>query len=424
MSATSAAPVEHLYRFENPAKISSGTRALEHLPMELGAYDAVRPMVITGRRPGFRGRVRRLLQAFKDSQMSLVIYDRLEEDAGIEDLKTLALHFRQAGCDALLVLGQGELMHQAKALRTLTQIEAEDSEEIKGLPDPNLLGSPSLPPLFWLATGPGAGDEMGGGLDFGGKYLEHASLRPQLVCVDTRLLDPGDPDEILNGALIALVNAVEVCLDNGGNPFATAYAEAAIKLMVATLTPEGLEEKRARILMALTNAAVWAGSARDMQPPGLAHRLGKALADTLPLGSGICMGLCLPAVVDKALQGQPRLSAELLHVLGDEELYSLTIPELRQPKCVNLLREGWHALHQNWPGDIPADLQATGIPRERLTAIAGSAQPHAPQTALSCLESGWTLVPPLQLKALPPEAAADTDTHVDRGVQDAPAELL
>jgi alcohol dehydrogenase len=421
MSATSA--MEHLHRFQNPAKICSGTSALEHLPVELGTFDAVRPLVITNRRPGFRGRLRRLLKAFRDSQMTYVVYDRLPETAGLSDLKALAGHFREAGCDALLAVGQGGLMHQAKALRTLAQIDVEDADAVNSLPDPNLLGSPSLAPLFWLPTGPGEGDELGGTLDFGGSTLVHPSLRPQLVCVDTRLLSPGDHDEILNGVLIALVNAVEVCLDSGDNPFAAVYAEAAIKMIVETLTPEGLEEKKAAILMALTNAAVWAGCARDMQPPGLAHRLGRVLAETMPHGAGICMGLCLPAVVNQALERRPRLSAELLHVLGDEALYSSTVPELRQPKCVNLLREGWHALHQTWPDEIPADLQTAGIPREQLAAVARAANPQEPRVAQTCLDNSWTLVPTLQLQALPPESTA-ADTHADRGVQDAPAELL
>ena len=433
MPATSAS--EQLYRFQNPAKVTSGTGALEHLPVELGAYDAVRPLVITLRQPGFRGRLRRLLRAFRDSRMSLVVYDRLKEDADLDDLKTLAGYYRETGCDALVALGQGGLMHLAKALRTLTQIDAEDVEEIRDLPDPNLLGSPTLAPLFWLPTGPGTGDEMGGTLELGGNSLEHPSLRPQLACVDTRLLDPGDHGRILNGALTALVNAVEVCLDHGENPFATVYAEAAIKLIAETLTPEGLEAKPATILMALTNAAVWAGCAREMQPPGLAHRLGRALAERVPHGAGVCMGLCLPAVVDKALQGRPRLSAELLHVLGGEELYSLTVAELRKPKCVNLLREGWHALHQAWPDEVPAGLRETGIARDQLAAVARAADPRHHNTARTCLEGSWDPVPPLELQALPADSGAgahglgtdtetDTDTHDDGGAQDAPAELL
>jgi alcohol dehydrogenase class IV len=257
-----------------------------------------------------------------------------------------------------------------------------------------------------------------------------------LACIDQRLLDPGDPEAVLEGVLVALVNAVEVCLDRGDNPFATAYAEAAIRTLAKTLTPEGLEQSRAAILRALTNAAVWSACARDMAPPGLAHRLGRAIAAAVPHPAAVCMAICLPAVVARALEREPRLGAELLHLVGDPELYSLTRPELRPSKCVNLLREGWHTLCRNWSAELPADLVSTGLGREALTAIAETANPAAPQAAVAVMEQSWTVIAPQRLQALTSEAAtpepkappADNaggiDHKPDGGSQDAPAELL
>jgi alcohol dehydrogenase len=459
MSPTTSS--EHLHRFVNPVKILSGRNALEHLPVELGSHDAVRPMVVVHKSKGLRRRLRRLLSALQDSGMTLVVYDRLTPEAGLEGIKTLSENFHDAGCDALLAMGYGRLLHQVKALRLFAQHDAlteslegasdkaspgeaspgeassakdTTAQSAAGLPDPDPPDPSARIPLFWLPTGPGAGDELGGQMAMDGQDLTHPGLRPQVVCIDKRLLDRDrhKRDGLLDRVLLALVNAVEVCLGSGDNPFAVAYAEAAIKTIVESLTPEGLEASRADILLALTNAAAWSDCARNMQAPGLAHRLGRALAAKVDLDAGLLMTLCLPAVVERALVGATRLSAELLHLLGGAELYSLTEAHLRRPKCVNLLREGWRTLCENWPGDLPGDLQATGLAREALPELARTADPADPRTALTLLEQSWTMVPPVQLQALPKSPAAPADSqntlsqerHADGGAQDAPAELL
>jgi alcohol dehydrogenase len=455
---------DHLHLFCNPVKILSGRNALEHLPVELGSHDAVRPMVVVHKSKGLRRRLRRLLSAFRDSGMTLVVYDHLAPEADLEGIKPLAALFHDAGCDALLAMGYGRLLHQVKALRLFAQHHAlsetpvggsgeassdeASSEETSsangtttqgaaGLPDPDPPDASARIPLFWLPTGPGAGDELGGHMAMEGQPLTHPGLRPQVACIDKRLLDPSDWDHdkrdgLLDRVLLALVNAVEVCLESGDNPFAVAYAEAVIKTLAESLTPEGLEASRADILLTLTNAAVWSDCARNMQAPGLAHRLGRVLATKVDLGAGLLMALCLPAVVDGALVGATRLSAELLHLLGGAELYSLTEAHLQRPKCVNLLSEGWRTLCENWPGDLPGDLQATGLVREALPEMAGAADQADPHTALKVLEQSWTMVPAVQLQALPksPEAPAHSQNtlsqkrHADGGAQDAPAELL
>jgi alcohol dehydrogenase class IV len=448
-STTISATEAQLYSFHNPTKIISGKKALEHLVLELEGHDAFRPMVVTHKAPGARGRLRRLLKAFRDSGMTLVVYDRLAVDAGPAALQALAGHFRTAGCDALLALGTGQLVVQAKLLRRLCQgspdAAAQDAaghgdaaHGDEGLPD-SWADVPDLPeiPLFWLPTGPGDGDELGGEIELAGRRLRHVGLRPQLVCIDRRLLDPGDPEVLLDGVLVALVNAVEVCLNSGANPFAAAYAETAIRTLKDTLTPEGMAQSRAAIRLALTNIAVWAACARDMTPSGLAHRLGRAIAAAVPQPAGVCMALCLPAVVTQRLEREPRLCAELLHLLGDAELYSLTRPELRRSKCINLLREGWHALCDSWPTELPADLASTGLARTQMADIAATANPEDPRAALAVLKLNWSLIAPLQLLALAPEPAnapkqdADTDkdaagipTPPDQGGQDGPTELL
>jgi alcohol dehydrogenase len=456
--------IENTHRFCNPVKIISGIRALEHLPVELASFDAIRPMVVAPQKQGLGSRLRRLLKAFRDSGMTLVVYDRLPVEADLEQIRSVAGYFQEAGCDALLVLGEGRLLHRVKALRLFIQSvlpersmaasgetasqngaakhsDANNSagNNSAGLPDllPHEHEAAARIPLFWLPTGPGAGDELGGVIEIAGQTRTHPSLRPQLACMDKRLLKSGDSrrrhrERLLDSVLIALVNAVEVCLLRGDNPFAAAYAEAAIRTIVDTLTPEGLEASGPDILLALTNAALWTDCGRDMQPPGLAHRLGRALAARTEMGAGLFMALCLPAVVDRALAGRRRLTAELLHLLGGAQLYSLTEAKLRRPRCVNLLREGWHTLCEFWPAELPFDLQATGIAREALPEVAREADPVDPQAALEILERSWTLVPGLRLQARPQASTAAADSqntpptapHADRGAQDAPAELL
>jgi len=53
------------YEFYCPVKINSGNRALEHLPVELDALNATKPLVITDKKIAKKGLIKRLKALLK-----------------------------------------------------------------------------------------------------------------------------------------------------------------------------------------------------------------------------------------------------------------------------------------------------------------------------------------------------------------------
>jgi len=63
------------YEFYCPVKINSGNRALEHLPVELDALNATKPLVITDKKIAKKGLIKKIEGAFKDSGITMAIFD-------------------------------------------------------------------------------------------------------------------------------------------------------------------------------------------------------------------------------------------------------------------------------------------------------------------------------------------------------------
>ena len=67
------------FEFFCPIRIFSGSRALEHLPGELRALNASRPLVLATQGTADRGLTRILVKAFADSGMSLGLHEAAPE---------------------------------------------------------------------------------------------------------------------------------------------------------------------------------------------------------------------------------------------------------------------------------------------------------------------------------------------------------
>jgi alcohol dehydrogenase len=67
------------FEFHCPIRLLSGSRALEHLPVELRALNASRPLAIAQPQIARRGLIRTLVDAFKDSGMPLGLHENAPE---------------------------------------------------------------------------------------------------------------------------------------------------------------------------------------------------------------------------------------------------------------------------------------------------------------------------------------------------------
>ena len=126
--------------FSCPAKTCAGTRALDHLPFELGAMGASKPMVIQDQKSHAAGLAKHLKSAVSASGMTLGISAPLPEDSTPDApalfVRDLHDRFREKGFDALIALGSAPAADAAKALNIAVSLGPDALQQKTGLPPP------------------------------------------------------------------------------------------------------------------------------------------------------------------------------------------------------------------------------------------------------------------------------------------------
>src|SRR5512136_2947779 len=171
------------YEFFCPVKINSGHRALEHIPFELDALNARKPLVISRRDDSARGLVDVIVDAFKDSEVAIGIFDGVPPDPDLKLIRELFNIYRGRGYDAIVAIGGGPVAETAKVLNIAVSGRPDD---IEGCAGEDQIKRP-LKPLIILPTLSGTGYETTRHASFGGRaYVSHF-LMPHLAVMDSRI---------------------------------------------------------------------------------------------------------------------------------------------------------------------------------------------------------------------------------------------
>ena len=120
------------FEFMCPVKTGSGNQALEHLPSDLAALDARKPLILTEKRNREKGLVNHLVQAFKTWNITLGIYDGIDETSNLGTVKDLYRLYLDRGFDCIIALGNGNVMNVAKVLNIAVSGKPEDLMALKG----------------------------------------------------------------------------------------------------------------------------------------------------------------------------------------------------------------------------------------------------------------------------------------------------
>lgn len=337
------------YEFFCPVKTIAGHQALEHIPFELGALAAKRPMVITD--AGVRGAgLLALVEAvFAASQVAIAAtYDDVPPDSSLATVRAAAGRYRAAQCDALIAIGGGSVMDTAKAVNILVSEGGDDLHPFAGahnLPR-------ALKPLLVVPTTAGTGSEVtmvavisdteaGVKLPFTSRYL-----MPNAAVLDPRMTLSLPPMATAATAMDALTHAIEAYTGLGANPLSDAYATAAIqkinRYLLAVLDRPGDADAR----LELAQAATLAGIAFSNSMVGMVHALGHSVGALCHVPHGVCMSILLPYVLEyNAVTAGQRIGELLLH-LGGPEVYAATPEGMRAARTiqlVRLLRDNLHA---------------------------------------------------------------------------------
>jgi alcohol dehydrogenase len=112
--------------FLSPVKINAGRKALAHIPFELGAMGAERPLLITTKVLGKKTAIPRVIDGLRGSSVPLGIYDDVGDHASLETVLSLTELFQDGGFDAIIALGSGSVMHTAKILNLAVTEKIQD----------------------------------------------------------------------------------------------------------------------------------------------------------------------------------------------------------------------------------------------------------------------------------------------------------
>lgn len=279
------------YEFAFPVKINAGHRALEHIPFELAAFNAAKPLIVTSKDMTARGMTAIVATAFADSGMTAGVYDGVSLKPDAKLIREVTGIYRDKGFDAVIGLGAAAVADTAKVLNIVVSAgpaylaDAAGEERVPG----------PLRPFFMVPAGPLDGREVSRFAELDGReYISH-NLMPDLVVLDPRLMIAESLAVTAASVMTALAQAVDACFGAQRNPLTDAYGDGALRIIGKNMDAiiGNLKDRAARL--ALVNACCFAGCAFSNLSRGMTYGLGRAVADAGDLPPGLCMGAVLPA---------------------------------------------------------------------------------------------------------------------------------
>ncbi|MCK4535048.1 MAG: iron-containing alcohol dehydrogenase, partial [Syntrophobacterales bacterium] len=354
------------YEFYCPVKINSGNRALEHLPVELDALNAGKPLILTDGVVAKKGLIRKIRGAFKDSGITLGIFDDIPPVPDLKLVRRLMNNYRDTGCDSIIAVGEGAVVDTAKALNIVVSGRPEDLKEVVG---EDLIKSP-LGPFVFVPTASGTGFETSRFATLGGLSFSSHFLMPDLVVIDPRMVIAENANIVVSTSMIALAHCAEAYTCPAKNPVTDTYAYPAMQFIGENLV-NVIKSGDRKGRLALANAASMAGVAFSSTSRGIIHELGWAVGDVSGHSHGICMGILLPYALEYNINREGYHTSDMLLPIAGPEIYAGTAEKLRARKAINFIYDMQHDIHDITRGGIPLTLEDAGISKDALQGIAG-----------------------------------------------------
>ncbi|MEH0018153.1 MAG: iron-containing alcohol dehydrogenase [Desulfobacter sp.] len=348
-------------------KTAAGANALEHLPFDLTAMGAVKPMVIRDKSSLLAGLDTILARAFKDSGMTLGMAPPIPEpsdgpdDAAARFVRSMYTIYREKGFNALIALGSEAAADAAKALNIAVTL------------GPDALKSPDiaapLNPLVYIPTGVGTGTATAGEAAFNTRRFFSPFLAPDQVVIAPEMRIPDNRETLVDTALACLAMGCEAHISD--TPPARAYASVMAGLVSPVLDamarsgpdPDGgqhlagQKKEEATWQADLIQAAVISGYLMSGSPPLLTQVLGREIAARCSTPRGQLMALVLPAVLESA----PCADFEgLLFSLSEQDAFSRVPVAQYAPTAVQAIRGMINRFYAASNGRRPRTLAEAG----------------------------------------------------------------
>ena len=353
--------------FVSPVKINSGKKALAHIPFELAALGAEKPLLVTTKTLVKKKQAGKVVDALRASGLTMGIFDGIGERARLDTVMRLRELFQDADFDSVIALGSGAVMDTAKALIVAVTENTRDLAPF-ALEGDRLIGRTK--PYMAIPASSGNGDETTPSAFVDEMVFSSVFLMPDIVVVDPCMVAPEDPMKVISGTMAALTHAVEGVTGPFRNPFVDAYAHTSIRMIAHHFVDAVKQPRQKDSRSALVCAEAMAGCAFSNVKPGLAHLLGKAVEPEAVFPAGICMGILLPHVLGFTAARADFFVDELMLPVAGPETFAITSSELRVGKTISLLQELQFDLYETTDRKLPMTLEDVGIKEDKLEKAA------------------------------------------------------
>ncbi len=182
-----------------------GKHALEHLPLELTAVGAKKPLVITSKSVTAAKATTHVANAFTSSGMTIGMVDSVSAMSGIDTVDELATLYQDKGFDAILALGGASIANVSKVVNIAV---SNTRGNLKTLAGDNRINRP-LNPLFYLPSGSGTGFETAGEARVESLAFSSMFLMPDKVIIDPRLMSADTVSTLAGQAMATLACCAE-----------------------------------------------------------------------------------------------------------------------------------------------------------------------------------------------------------------------
>ncbi|MCP4119458.1 MAG: iron-containing alcohol dehydrogenase [Desulfobacteraceae bacterium] len=347
-----------------------GKIALEHLPADLTALGAQKPLVITSKAVTKRKGTDHVINAFRESGMTLGVVDSINGASGVDTVRELTTLYQDKGFDAILALGTHRVAHVAKVLNIAVSDTQGNLRTLSG----NGQIKKHLNPLIYIPSGTSSGFETAGEAALDALSYSSPFLMPDKVVIDPRLMARDSLEAVAGEALAALACCAEAH-GTTANPLIRSYAATAISLVMenieACLEPffnpprqkrffsKGTNNEKA--LAGLSAAAAISGYVFSNYDDLTTVNMGRTLGEFSSVNPGVLMGVLLPAVLEYRSGTAGGTMERLLLPLTGLDRYCATPKEQRFEHVLSILRQLINGLFQRSGTAIPRTLADAGI---------------------------------------------------------------
>ena len=290
------------WEFQLPTRIRFGRGRLKKLGEEAKQFGNSAMLVGYGDRTGLEGTYARAAQSLAEAGLTVAEYFEIPPDPDAELAIEGARRAAEIGTDVVVGLGGGSVIDAAKGIAAVARMGGNLWDYAGANPDSQPI-TDALP-LVAVPTTAGTGTEVtsvavfthhgvGSTPDVPLKAsVAGPSIRPEVALVDPDLTVGSPPRLTAACGADALGHAIEACMSRRANPFSTALAGRAVRLIVKNLpraveNPDDPEPREPLALASTLAGAAFANSSVTMTHT-IAHALGAVLH--VPHGEAIAVG--------------------------------------------------------------------------------------------------------------------------------------